>query len=255
MMENKTSFRRAKSSSSRQTSSTLSRPSSSNKAKAPPTFNRNVSSPKQDLFTTSGYPPETKPKKPASEEQIGKTIDTSEGKWSKRIAKENNSGIAIESSTKDDREKEQMIRDTIVKSNNSDFSGNGDRKLTNKEINGTKRKFKNRGGNIAFAKYDINGKTGKIDSFSGRLNLKGFAPFVEKKDRKLETLEIPKGFDREVDTEVKILEKILRQTIEESVGTIRLFSQRPVCDSCGNVIKQFRKLRPNIKTTVVEGES
>ena len=256
MMKHEASSRRSRSPSSRQMSLTLSRKPSSSREKAPPTYGANASSPKQDLLTTPCYPPETKPKQSASEEQTSRTINAPKGNWSERISKENNSGIAIDSFTEDDLIKEQEIRSTITKSDNSDFFLNGDRKPTNKEIKETQRKFKNRGGNIAFAEYDINGDTGKINSFSGKLNLnlKDFAPLVEKKDRKLETLEIPEGFDREVDTEVKILEKILHQTTEESVGTIRLFSQRPVCDSCGNVIEQFRKLRRNIKITVAEGK-
>ena len=260
-MKHEPSSKRSRSPSSRQISPTLSRPSSFSKEKAPPTFNRDASSSKQDLLTIPCYSPETKPKTPASEKQTGKTIDATKGsKWSDRFLEENN-GITIDSPTKDDFKKEENIRSTINKSDNSGFFLNENEKPDDKYIKKIKRKFEKGGANIAFAEYNIDGKANKIDSFSGKMNLKGFAPYVENDKRQLKAKEASapgkpgEGYLRDADTEGKILEQIIRQTTDKSAGTIRLFTQRLVCDSCGDVIEQFKKERPYIEITVVERET
>ena len=253
MMKHEASSRRSRSPSSQQASSTLSIKPSSSKGKAPPTYGANASSSRQDLLTTSGYPPETKLKEPASEKQTGKTIDAPKGNWSERI-KGTNSGIAIDSPTEDDLKKEQEIRNTIIESNVSKF---------------LQDKAKSRGGNIAFAECKIDGKDYKINSLSCREKpnkqlcekLKGFAPFFKNDERQLKAIKASapgkpgEGYLRDGDTEGKILEQIIRQTTDKSAGTIRLFTQRLVCDSCGDVIEQFKKERPYIEITVVERET
>lgn len=52
------------------------------------------------------------------------------------------------------------------------------------------------------------------------------------------------------DSEVKILEDLLRKTTPASKGNIRLVSERTVCESCTKAIEQFRELRPGIRIRV-----
>lgn len=52
------------------------------------------------------------------------------------------------------------------------------------------------------------------------------------------------------DSEVKILEDLLRKTTPKSTGNIRLVSERTVCESCSDAIGQFRKLRLGIRIRV-----
>lgn len=61
------------------------------------------------------------------------------------------------------------------------------------------------------------------------------------------------SFNKQVDTEAKILEQILRETVRSDTGTIEIFTTRPVCDACGIVIEEFIKFRPNITIEVIEG--
>jgi hypothetical protein len=121
--------------------------------------------------------------------------------------------------------------------------------LTSKET----KKFAQGKGNIAFADYEISGRTGTIQSFSGESNLSGFSPFVSLQDRILKTVVVG-TFNRAGDTEAKILEQILAQTTPDDVGTIRLFTMNNVCASCGIAIEEFVRFRPGIKIEVVEGK-
>jgi RHS repeat-associated protein len=63
------------------------------------------------------------------------------------------------------------------------------------------------------------------------------------------------GYDRAFDSEVKLLENIAQQykTTPDIGGSIQLTSERPFCESCSGVVKQFKKMFPNIKVKVVNG--
>ena len=120
-------------------------------------------------------------------------------------------------------------------------------------INNKRRKNFEKGfGNIGFGDYNIDGETGRIESFSGKENLEGFAEYIPNADRNLKATEV-NGRVADVDTEAKILEQILDDTTAESKGEIRLFTKIPVCGSCGKVIEEFVKRRPGIKVEVIEG--
>lgn len=62
-------------------------------------------------------------------------------------------------------------------------------------------------------------------------------------------------YPRYHDTEVKILEDISSQISDPSVhGTINLFTEAPACQSCTNVIFEFRRKYPNIKLNIYTGD-
>ena len=58
-------------------------------------------------------------------------------------------------------------------------------------------------------------------------------------------------FDRYHDTEVKILGDIASNISDTSIsGTIDLYTELPACQSCTNVIFEFRRMFPNIELNV-----
>ena len=118
--------------------------------------------------------------------------------------------------------------------------------------NKVRNRYKQGGGNIAIADYNIDGETDRIESYSGKGNLPGFAEYVPNEQRKLKAYEV-KGRIGDVDSEAKILEQIYNDTTAESEGEIRIFTKNPVCKSCGQVIEDFVKDRPKIKIEVIEG--
>lgn len=111
--------------------------------------------------------------------------------------------------------------------------------------------------NISFADYQFtntfgNTRSGTIEAFSGSQDADGYALFVPLQDRILKSV-TPGRFNKAVDTEAKIIEQIFRETTPLDSGTIRIFTTRPVCDSCGIVIEEFIRFRPNITVEVIEG--
>lgn len=100
--------------------------------------------------------------------------------------------------------------------------------------------------NIAFAEFEIEGDSGELIAISGmstRIGTVGIPvkPFFI-------TLEVPPGHSRAYDSEYKILEEIAQRYIKrpEIKGKINLFSERPPCISCLDVIRQFQVRFPNI---------
>ena len=78
----------------------------------------------------------------------------------------------------------------------------------------------------------------------------GFVSLPPPEQRILKPLPDPKGLPREVDTEYKILENFAQQhkSNPQVQGSINLFTERPPCDSCTDVIKrQFTQLYPNVE--------
>lgn len=62
-------------------------------------------------------------------------------------------------------------------------------------------------------------------------------------------------YSRFHDTEVKILEDIASQIDNPNIhGTINLYTEAPACQSCTNVIFEFRRTFPNIKLNIYAGE-
>jgi hypothetical protein len=106
--------------------------------------------------------------------------------------------------------------------------------------------------NFAFASGNINGnKMSVIKAFSGVENVGSFAQL--RQTRKLTTSIVDK-VDRVHDSEAEILEQILDMTNKSDKGTIRLYTERVTCRSCGNAIKEFLyEHRPGIDIEIVGG--
>ena len=159
--------------------------------------------------------------------------------------------VARVNATKDDMKKSRKIRNEV-----SDKD-----KVFNMQPDSI-NKFKRCGGNIGFAKYNINEEENKFllsaSGIDNPLGLEGdYAPYVENDKRKLKAVKANEDIDttvRDKDTEAKILEELLSQTTPEYEGKIRLFTERDVCSSCANIIKQFAAERPKSKIEVVEGK-
>ena len=95
--------------------------------------------------------------------------------------------------------------------------------------------------NIAYAEVDLTAFQGELRAISGQSARSGFvtpSPF-----RIFHTKEAG-GFFRGYDAEAHLLEDIGKRLSPDSFGTIRLFSEFPVCGSCGGVIGQFIKRHP-----------
>jgi hypothetical protein len=58
---------------------------------------------------------------------------------------------------------------------------------------------------------------------------------------------------RPYDAEYKILEKLATMVTPDSVGTVDLYSELPVCDACSSVIQQFNKAFPGVSINVTTG--
>jgi len=105
--------------------------------------------------------------------------------------------------------------------------------------------------NIAFADFQISSDSGELIAISGQstrprtVGLPNLPLF--------ETFEVPPGHSRAYDSEYKLLEELASRYVQtpEVSGTINLFTERLPCDSCSNVIQQFRRRFPNIILTVV----
>ena len=204
----------------------------------------------------AGFPPKPKWSESISEKadcSITKQEKTTSSKkkkkkkntWSGSIS-ENDPHITISELTDADLQEKKNIKNLLPAAVKTIRNENVKRNTAEKVENGNP--------NIAFAKYKIDGKDGKIHSLSGKANMKGFAKYPPNSRRKFKTVDVG-GFNREADTEVKILEQIYAMTTKHSTGTIRLFTLLPVCKSCGGVIEQFTKERPEIKIKVVEERS
>lgn len=67
---------------------------------------------------------------------------------------------------------------------------------------------------------------------------------------------LPNGYPllRNVDSEAKILNNVAAQLGDNTSvsGVINLFTERPPCTSCSNVIQQFQNKYPNIKINVMD---
>jgi len=113
--------------------------------------------------------------------------------------------------------------------------------------------------NVAYLEGTINGKLINIESVSGQKSPQGSVETTPFEEQQLKTqptrADIEKGQTiadrRAYDSEVKGLEKVLKETTPEAKGIIKVVSERDLCGSCSNAVEQFRNLRPNIKVETV----
>jgi The BURPS668_1122 family of deaminases len=104
--------------------------------------------------------------------------------------------------------------------------------------------------NIAIGEFEISGDTGELIAISGRSTRPGTIGLPQ--DPIFVTFEVPPGHSRAYDSEYKLLEELASRYAQTPAveGTINLFTERSPCDSCTNVIEQFRSQFPNIILTV-----
>ena len=73
------------------------------------------------------------------------------------------------------------------------------------------------------------------------------ADFSMSKEDKIFTTYVEDKFPRFKDTEATILEDIASQITDPQIkGKITLFTELPPCDSCSNIIEEFKRMFPNI---------
>lgn len=126
--------------------------------------------------------------------------------------------------------------------------------------------------NVGFLNYDIEGgSAGSRFAVSGfyeqdakiaklldrnHRTTEDFVTLLPEQQRRFTTLEIG-GYNRIADTESKLLEWAGNPNglglTRESRGSLRLYTDRPPCESCSGVISQFREQFPNIELQIVVG--
>lgn len=109
------------------------------------------------------------------------------------------------------------------------------------------------GRNIAFAVFQIGNDSGKLIGISGKSTRPGTVELPTQPFFK--TFPVPDGHSRAYDSEYKLLEELASRygQMPNIEGTVDLYTERPPCDSCSSVIKQFCRLFPNILLTVNHG--
>ena len=121
--------------------------------------------------------------------------------------------------------------------------------------------------NIAYTEGTVDGKPYEEVAHSGyKINRPGTVSHTSVEEQQLNTHPTKADYEqaarqakevdptrRAHDSEAKILEDLLRKTTPGSKGNILLTSERPVCESCSGVIRQFHELRPGIKVRVFHG--
>ena len=112
-------------------------------------------------------------------------------------------------------------------------------------------------GNMAVADVDIPGikdnfvAHSKINAeFDKGADVADFS-YLKPENERIFTTYVDDQYPRYHDTEAKILEDIASQITDSNVsGTINLYSELPCCQSCSNIILEFRRKFPNIKLNV-----
>ena len=75
--------------------------------------------------------------------------------------------------------------------------------------------------------------------------------YLKPENERIFTAYVDDQYPRYHDTEAKILEDIASQITDPDVsGTINLYSELPCCQSCSNIILEFRRMFPNIELNI-----
>ncbi|MGW9791938.1 putative hemagglutinin DUF637/putative deaminase of polymorphic toxin system [Serratia sp. 121840015-2] len=113
-----------------------------------------------------------------------------------------------------------------------------------------------RGGNVAVANIDISGMP-KTLAGHNLINVEGKG-FVGKgkENFKYETLLTDDGrpVPRRIDSEYKILDNLADKlgSNYSAKGSVTIFTEKPACDSCLGVVKQFESRYPGVKINVLD---
>jgi hypothetical protein len=111
------------------------------------------------------------------------------------------------------------------------------------------------GQNVAKLEYDLEGLTGHLYASSGNREIQDFVPPVAPGEEVIPPLYSNRGSD----TEFKLLNWLARNLNEhlngaETSGRIVLYSQYTVCEPCAHVIREFKRMFPQIDVIVIAGE-
>jgi The BURPS668_1122 family of deaminases len=104
--------------------------------------------------------------------------------------------------------------------------------------------------NIAVADFLIGNDRGELIAISGLSTRSGTVGLPD--NPLFQTFEVPPGHSRAYDSERKLLEELGLRYVQtpEVQGRVNLWTERAPCDSCCEVIEQFRRRFPNIILTV-----
>ncbi|MCC3318095.1 deaminase domain-containing protein [Nocardia africana] len=106
--------------------------------------------------------------------------------------------------------------------------------------------------NVAVARGEIDGQEVSLDAVSGTNSPTSTVPTPE--NPVLEPQSEDGSVARPTDSEFKILDNLAQQLRPGAKGTINLYTERPPCDSCLNVIEQFKHKYPGVEVVVTYGE-
>ncbi|WP_186003457.1 deaminase domain-containing protein, partial [Neisseria meningitidis] len=119
-------------------------------------------------------------------------------------------------------------------------------------------------GNLAIAKINVKGLPQRMEAFSSfQKGEHGFISLPETKifkpisvDKYHNIASPPRGTLRNIDGEYKLLETIAQQlgNNRNVSGRIDLFTELKACQSCSNVILEFRNRYPNIQLNIFTGK-
>ena len=120
-----------------------------------------------------------------------------------------------------------------------------------------------KGARFNFLQINVYGKPGETVQASSRVGndattaREGFASLPPEEQRLLKPLQTPEDpIPRQSDTEYKILEGFAQKNIGNQTvqGNINLYTERPPCYSCTDVIRsQFTELFPGVEVRVFHG--
>ena len=145
---------------------------------------------------------------------------------------------------KDGKGPEKIYKDNFIK------------KIDNIRKKMPNNKLKNEG-NMAIADVKISGLKSeyvahsKINSaLDTGADVANFS-FLKSENERIFTTYVEVNYPRYHDTEAKILEDIASQIKDINVsGTVRMYSELPCCQSCSNIILEFKRKFPNIELKV-----
>lgn len=104
-----------------------------------------------------------------------------------------------------------------------------------------------KGRTIAIATYEINGASGQLVAVSGR----AWRPGTLNLPEELLFKTTPTGANlRQAEAELKIFEHLARTLDFGARGKVNIVVERPVCPSCKDVIKQFKRRYPGVKISI-----
>ena len=127
-------------------------------------------------------------------------------------------------------------------------------------------------GNIGYADIDLNnGKSGRLRAFSGKQNVTNSSPdgfhdgdFVHflkgetPEEQLLRKTLLGEEFatdtidgDPGTHTEPKLLWQVLRLSDPDTTGSVKLYTQKIVCEDCDDVIGRFKTARPGITLEII----